>query len=57
MLDECNTYLKQCLEMFKDERFMAAESKGTIACLTQRNRKLILECKLRLQLCAILSQT
>jgi len=51
MLDECTTYLKQCLEMFKQDNFMPANS------LASRNRRLRLECKLRLQLCAILSQT
>jgi tetratricopeptide (TPR) repeat protein len=51
MLDECTQYLKQCLEMFKNDQFMPA------TCLAQRNRRLKLECKLRLQLCAILSQT
>lgn len=49
MLDECTQYLKQCLDMFKNEAFMPAHS------LAQRNRRLRLECKLRLQLCAILS--
>ena len=48
MLDECTTYLKQCLEILKDERFLAPDTKGTITCLTQRTRKLKLECKLRL---------
>ncbi len=51
MLDECTQYLKRCLDMFKNESFMPAN------CLAQRNRRLKIECKLRLQLCAILSQT
>lgn len=51
MLDECTQYLKRCLDMFKNENFMPAN------CLAQRNRRLKIECKLRLQLCAILSQT
>lgn len=51
MLDECTTYLKQCLEMFKNPLFMDDHS------LASRNRRNRLECKLRLQLCAILSQT
>lgn len=51
MLDECTTYLKQCLDMFKLDTFMPANT------LALRNRRLRLECKLRLQLCAILSQT
>ena len=33
MLDECNTYLKQCIEMLKDERFLINDKKG-IAGLT-----------------------
>ena len=49
MLEECTQYLKQCLEMFKNDQFMPA------TCLAQRNRRLKIECKLRLQLCAILS--
>ena len=34
---------------------MSKNGKDGISGLTQRNRKLKLECKLRLQLCAILS--
>lgn len=51
MLDDCTQYLKQCLEMLKKDTFMPANS------LAGRNRRMRLECKLRLQLCAILSQT
>lgn len=59
MLDECNTYLKHCLAMFKDESFFAPTNKSlaTIAGLAARNRRNKLECRLRLQQCAILSQT
>ena len=51
MLDDCTFHLKQCLAMLGKEEFMPAIS------LAQRNRRMRLECKLRLQLCAILSQT
>jgi hypothetical protein len=51
MLDDCTQYLKQCLDMLSKDSFMPATS------LAARNRRMRLECKLRLQLCAILSQT
>jgi len=51
MLEECLTYLKESIKIVKSETFL----KGS--CIALRMKKLRHECKLKLQLCAILSQT
>jgi len=51
MLEECLTYLKESIKIVKEPDFLKG---GTVGL---RMKKLRHECKLKLQLCAILSQT
>ena len=50
MLDECIFYLKKSIELVSDSKFYKSKK------LSMRSRKTNQECKLKLQLCAILSQ-
>ena len=51
MLEECYVYLKECLKIISVPNFY---KENTVA---SRMRQLRQECKLKLQLCAVLSQT
>ena len=51
MLEECLTYLKESIKIVQAEDFLKG---GTVSL---RMKKIKHECKLKLQLCAILSQT
>jgi hypothetical protein len=51
MLEECLSYLKESIKIVKSDDFLKG---GSIAMRMKRVRH---ECKLKLQLCAILSQT
>jgi len=50
MLDECIFYLKQSIALISDQKFYKSKK------ISQRSRRVNQECKLKLQLCAILSQ-
>ena len=50
MLDECIFYLKQSIALVSEPKFYKCKR------ISQRNRRVNHECKLKLQLCAILSQ-
>jgi len=51
MLEECFVYLKESLKLLSAPNFY---NDGTVA---SRMRQIKQECKLKLQLCAIMSQT
>jgi hypothetical protein len=51
MLEECYVYLKECQKMIALPSFYKENS------VTSRMKQLRQECKIKLQLCAILSQT
>ena len=50
MLEECIFYLKQSIALISDPKFYKSKR------ISMRNRRVNQECKLKLQLCAILSQ-
>ena len=50
MLEECIFYLKQSIALVSDTKFYKSKK------ISHRNRRVNQECKLKLQLCAILSQ-
>lgn len=50
MLDECIFYLKQSIALISEPKFYRSTK------ISVRNRRVNQECKLKLQLCAILSQ-
>lgn len=50
MLEECIFYLKQSIQLVSEPRFFKSKK------VSARCRRVNLECKLKLQLCAILSQ-
>ena len=50
MLEECIFYLKQSIALVSDPKFYKSKR------ISMRNKRLNQECKLKLQLCAILSQ-
>ena len=49
MLEECIFYLKQSISLVSETTFYKSKK------ISQRNRRVNHECKLKLQLCAILS--
>jgi hypothetical protein len=50
MLEECGQMIKQCLGLIQNPNFYKEQTPA------QRMKQLRQECKLKLQLCAILSQ-
>ena len=50
MLEECIFYLKQSIALVSEKTFYKSKK------ISHRNRRVNQECKLKLQLCAILSQ-
>ena len=51
MLEECIIYLKESIQQISDRKFYKSQR------ISQRIQRVKQECKLKLQLCAILSQT
>jgi len=51
MLEECIIYLKGSIQQISDDKFYKKRR------LAKRTRRIRQECKLKLQLCAIMSQT